>query len=85
MHCMTATATKPARRFPVRRAYFRRKLAAELPMRDAIHYRREAAYATSDAARRFLRAEMRYYAQRALEEVRRYIRNEATNAHPELY
>lgn len=82
---MTITAPPPARRFPVRRAYFRRKLAAELPLRDAIHYRKEALYTNNDTARRHLRSEMRYYARKALDEVRRYIANEATNAHPNLY
>lgn len=81
---MTTTLRKP-RHFPVRRAYFRRTLAAELPMKDAINYRKEANYAGTDAARRILRTEMRYYAKKAVDAVRRYIANEATNECPYLY
>ena len=80
-----SNTTRPPRRYPVRRAYVRRLLAAELPMRDAIADRNEARYANSEAARRFLRGEMRYNAKKAVDAVRRYIANEATNAYPELY
>lgn len=80
-----SNTTRQPRRYPVRRAYFRRLLAAELPMRDAIHYRKEALYARSEAARRYLRGEMRHEAKKAVDAVRRYIANEATNAYPELY
>lgn len=82
---LPANRARPARHFPVRRAYFRRVLAAELPMKDAIQYRKAAAYATNEEGRRRLRIEMRYYAQKAVDQVRRYILNEATNAFPNLY
>lgn len=55
------------------RFQFKKTLAAEIPLREAIDARKRAALATNDFERTYWRKEMRYQARESLNQTRKYL------------